>query len=117
MNQVDLSNIELSFLQRLTLRYVIVFHSGKGMDFQTLDFLHRMGLIDRGHGDYLPNSYSRMYFRVKRKERLKFAIPTLISILALFAGYDVYKLPLLGEALSAVKTLLIHLLESLGIFS
>lgn len=117
MNQVDFSNIELSFLQRLTLRYVIVFHSGKGMDFQTLDFLHRTGLIDRSYGDYLPNIYSRMYFRVKRKERLKFVVPTLISIIALFAGYDVYRIPLLDEVLSAVKMLLKYVLGSLGIFS
>lgn len=33
------------------------------------------------------------------------------------AGYDVYRIPLLGEALLAVKMLLKYVLGSLGIFS
>jgi hypothetical protein len=56
-----------------------------------------------------------MYFRIKHKERIRFVIPTVISIVALFAGYDVYKIPLLSETLSAAKILLIHAMESLGI--
>lgn len=115
MKNIDFSNIELSFSERITLRLLPIIKSNRFFRYQTLDYLNRLGLIDRDHGVYTVNRNCKMYFRIKRKERIRFVIPTVISIVALFAGYDVYKIPLLGEVLSTVKILLIHAMESLGI--
>lgn len=116
MGVVDFSNIELNLGERMTLRLLSLFKSNHFFNLQTLDYLHRLGLLDRISGVYSVNRFGKMYFRIKRKERLKFMIPTVISIVALFAGYDVCKFPLLAEALSTVRMLLIHAMENLGIF-
>lgn len=115
MKNIDFSNVELSFSERITLRLLPIIKSNRFFKYQTLDYLNRLGLLDRDHGVYTVNRNCKMYFRIKRKERIRFVIPTVISIVALFAGYDVYKIPLLGEILSTVKILLIHIMESLGI--
>lgn len=116
MNPIDFSNIELNLGERMTLRLLPLIKSNRFFNSQTLNYLHRLGLLDRIGGVYSVNKFGKMYLRIKRKERLKFMIPTAISIVALFAGYDIYKFPLLDEALSTAKTLLIHAMESLGIF-
>lgn len=116
MGTVDFSNIELNLGERITLRLLPLIKSNRFFNSQTLNYLHRLGLLDRIGGVYSANRFGKMYFRVKQKERLKFMIPTVISIVALFAGYDIYKFPLLDEALSTAKTLLIHAMENLGIF-
>ena len=115
MKNIDFSNIELSLSERITLRLLPIIKSNRFFKYQTLDYLNRLGLLDRSHGIYTVNRDCKMYFRIKRKERIRFIIPTAISIVALFAGYDIYKFPLLDEVLSTVKTLLIHTMESLGI--
>lgn len=115
MNSIDFSNIELSFKEKTTLRLLLIIHSNRLYDQNTLDYLLRLGLLDRVRGVYSVNRFGKMYLRIKRKEQMRFIIPTTLSVLALFAGYDVCKIPLLGEALSTVKTLLVHILESLGI--
>lgn len=116
MKNIDFSNIELSFSERITLRLLPIIKSNRFFKCQTLDYLNRLGLLDRDHGVYTVNRNCKMYFRIKRKERIRFIIPTAISTVALFAGYDVCKIPLLSETLSAAKMLLIHIMESLGIF-
>lgn len=116
MKNIDFSNIELSPGERITLRLLPIIKSNRFFKYQTLDYLNRLGLLDRDHGVYTVNRNCKMYFRIKRKERIRFIIPTVVSIVALFAGYDVYKIPLLDEVLSTVKILLIHVMESLGIF-
>ena len=115
MNNIDFSNIELSFTEKATMRLLLILKSDRFFNSCTLDHLFRIGLVDRNHGRYPVNRFGKMYFRVKRKERIRFIIPTAISVVALFAGYDVYKIPLLDEALSTAKILLVHILESLGI--
>lgn len=115
MKNIDFSNIELSLSERITLRLLPIIKSNRFFKYQTLDYLNRLGLLDRSHGIYTVNRNCKMYFRIKRKERIRFIIPTAISFVALFAGYDVYKLPLLDEVLRAIKTLLIHIMETLGI--
>lgn len=117
MNNIDFSNIELSFTEKATMRLLLILKSDRFFNSCTLDHLFRIGLVDRNHGRYSVNRFGKMYFRIKRKERMRFIIPTAISVVALFAGYDVYKFPLLGEALSTAKLLLVHILECLGIFS
>lgn len=115
MKNIDFSNIELSFSERITLRLLPIVKSNRFFKHQTLDYLNRLGLLDRDHGVYAVNRKCKMYFRIKRKERIRFVIPTVISIVALFAGYDVCKIPFLSETLSAAKMLLIHIMESLEI--
>ena len=115
MKNIDFSNIELSFSERITLHLLPIIKSNRFFRYQTLDYLNRLGLLDRDHGVYTVNRNCKMYFRIKRKDRIRFVIPTVISIVALFAGYDVCKIPLLSETLSAAKMLLIHIMESLGI--
>lgn len=115
MKNIDFSNIELSLSERIALRLLPIIKSNRFFKYQTLDYLNRLGLLDRSHGIYTVNRDCKMYFRIKRKERIRFIIPTAISIVALFAGYDVYKLPLLDEVLQAIKTLLTHIMETLGI--
>lgn len=115
MSSIDFSNIELSFSEKMTLHLLPIFRSNRFLNQQTLVYLQQLGLVDRRGNLYSLNRYGKMYFRIKRRDRLKFMIPTVISIVALFAGYDVYKFPLLGEALSAVKMLSIHVMGSLGI--
>ena len=117
MKNIDFSNIELSISERITLRLLQIIKSNRFFKSQTLDYLNRLGLLGRDRGVYTVNRAGKMYFRIKRKERLRFAIPTIISIVALLAGYDVYRIPLLDEALSAIKMLLKHVMGSLGIFS
>lgn len=117
MNTIDFSNIELSFTERATLRLLLILKSDRFFNSCTLDYLLHIGLVDRNHGRYSVNRFGKMYFRIKRKDRMRFIIPTAISVVALLAGYDVYKFPLLGEALSTVKLLLVRILECLGIFS
>lgn len=117
MKNIDFSNIELSFSERITLHLLPIIKSNRFFRYQTLGYLNRLGLLDRDHGVYTVNRNCKMYFRIKRKERIRFIIPTVISIVALFAGYGVYKIPLLGEILSTVKILLKYVLGSLGIFS
>ena len=112
MNHIDFSNIELSLKEKITLHLLLFFRSNRLYDQNILDNLLRLGLLDRVHGIYAVNRFGKMYFRVKRKERMRFIIPTAISVVALF---DVYKIPLLDEALSTAKILLVHILESLGI--
>lgn len=116
MKNIDFSNIELSLSERITLHLLPIIKSNRFFKYQTLDYLNRLGLLDREHGVYAVNRNCKMYFRIKRKERIRFIIPTVVSIVALFAGYDVYKIPLLDEVLSTVKILLIHVMESFGIF-
>lgn len=57
-----------------------------------------------------------MYFRYKRKDHLRFLIPTTISIIALLEAYDVLTIPFLRDTLQAIGTLLKSTLGSLGVF-
>ena len=116
MKNIDFSNIELSFSERITIDFFQIINSNSFIRYQRVVYLNGLGLLDGDQGVYSVNRYCKMYFRIKRKERVRFIIPAAISTVALFAGYDVYKIPLLDEILSTVKTLLIHIMESLGIF-
>ena len=115
MKDIDFSNIELSLREKATLRFLSVFSSNRYLSYQTLSYLHQLGLLDRCGGVYMINRHGKMYFRIKRKERLRFIIPTAISVVALLAGYDVCKIPLVDEILSGTMRFLTHILESWGI--
>lgn len=59
---------------------------------------------------------AKMYLRYKRRDRFRFWIPVIISIIALFGGYDVYTNPLLEQFLQAIAKLWKTIWESLGAF-
>ena len=74
---------KLSLREKIVLRLLPIFKFNRLFNCQTLDYLHRLGLLDRPNGIYTVNRAGKMYFRIKRKERLRFIIPTVISIPAL----------------------------------
>jgi hypothetical protein len=68
MKNIDFSNIELSFSERITLYLLPIIKSNRFFRYQTLDYLNRLGLLDRDHGVYTVNRNCKMYFRIKRKD-------------------------------------------------
>lgn len=82
-------------------------------------FLRKYGLVESRdlNGEYVTLSdKGRMYLRYRRKDKFRFWIPVIISIVALFAGYDVYTIPPLEKFLQAIASLLKTITESLGAF-
>lgn len=122
MQHPDFSNLELSMYQKFVIHTLPFFKSAFFYKKSTIDELHKYGLIKRNHYTLFKNftysktDYGKMYFRIKRKDRIRFLIPTIISILALFGGYDVYKIPELEELLKAIASLLENIKESLETF-
>lgn len=55
MKNIDFSNIELSFSERITLYLLPIIKSNRFFRYQTLDYLNRLGLLDRDHGVYTVN--------------------------------------------------------------
>lgn len=83
------------------------------------EFLLKYNLVTkykRNNTFYVLNDKARMYLRYKRKDKIRFWIPVIISIIALFAGYDVYTSPLLARVLQAIATLVRTISENLGAF-
>ena len=71
-------------------------------------FLKKYNLIKlslKRKNRYCISDNGKMYLRYRRHSFLKFAVPTIISIFALFGGYDVYTNPLLKEVLEAIASL------------
>lgn len=60
------------------------------------------------------NGKGQMYIRYKRRSKIRFWIPVIISIVALFGGYDVYTNPLLEQILQVIAKLVKTITESLG---
>lgn len=83
-------------------------------------FLRRYGLIELSphfKNRYRLSDNGKMYLRYRFRSFWKFAIPTIISVIALFGGYDVYTNPVLKELLEAIASLFAHIMEILGIGS
>lgn len=81
-------------------------------------FLRRYNLIEIS--PYFKNRYrisdnGKMYLRYRFRSFWIFAIPTTISIIALFGGYDVYTNPLLKKLLESIASLFGQIMEILGI--
>lgn len=81
-------------------------------------FLRRYGLIETSphfKNRFRISDNGKMYLRYRFCSFWKFAIPTIISIIALFGGYDVYTNPVLKEILEEIASLFEHIMEILGI--
>lgn len=82
-------------------------------------FLRYYSLLDyspRFYSRYTLNEKGKMYLRYKRRSKFKFWIPVIISIIALFGGYDVYTNPILEQLLKEISKLLKNIMENLGAF-
>lgn len=122
MQQVDYSNVQLSLYETIVLKLIRIFRSEIWYKRETINILRQYGFIK----PYKYNSmkkelYKRThsgstYLRIKGKSFRRFLIPTIISILALFGGYDVYTNPLLKKLLEAIMSLFENIVESLEIF-
>lgn len=83
-------------------------------------FLRRYGLIELSphfKNRYRLSDNGKMYLRYRFRSFWKFAIPTIISVIALFGGYDVYTNPVLKELLEAIASLFAYIMGILGIGS
>lgn len=120
-NNVDLSTIELSFTQKLTLLFLPslgflpIFNQTTIEDLKTLNLIKRNRYHFNGMRKYKRSAYGKMYFRYKRKDRFRFLLPLVISIIALLAAYDVLYIKWLAELLSRLGRLLNPIVEGLGI--
>lgn len=83
-------------------------------------FLRKYGLIEISphfKNRFRISDNGKMYLRYRFRSFWKFAIPTIISVIALFGGYDVYTNPILKELLESIASLFAHIMEILGIGS
>lgn len=119
MSNLTYKDLLLSFTEHLILIKVKFFGLNDKRIFENkYKFLRKYGLIESS--DKIPHMYSisdngKMYLRYRFHSFWKFAIPTIISIIALFGGYDVYTNPVLKELLEAIASLFGQIMESLGI--
>ena len=114
-------DLEFSTHQNIILLRLKYFKMKKSKVYssQRYDFLRKYALIESLdlNGECITlNDKGLMYLRYRRKDKFRFWIPIIISIAALFAGYDVYTIPLLEKFLQAIATLLKTITESLGAF-
>lgn len=121
MKQIDYENIELSIYEKFVLHSMAIFHFEKFYLSKTVHRLFELGFIKRykftKHGDfYCRTPEGKMYFRVKRKGFIRFAIPTIISVISLLAAYDVLWIKPVDEVLRAIVSLLKNIMESLDTF-
>ena len=112
-------DLDFSFWQGLIMLRVKYFKLSKKLAHQKhrYHFLIQYSLIDyhhKNHDYYALNEKAKMYLRYKVKDRIRFWVPVIISIIALFGGYDVYTIPLLERFLQAIATIVKTILESLG---
>lgn len=114
-------DLEFSFFENLILLHLKFFKLSKDKLHNKLQyhFLLKYSLVDycdNTHTYVTLSDKGHMYLRFKRKDNFRFWFPTILSIAALFAGYDVYTIPLLEQLLQAVETLMKTILEGLGAF-
>lgn len=121
MPNLTYKDLLLSFPEYIILMRIRFF--GAGSKYALSDnrkFLRRYGLIELSphfKNRYRLSDTGKMYLRYRFRSFWKFAIPTIISVIALFGGYDVYTNPILKELLEAIASLFAHIMEILGIDS
>lgn len=121
MRQIDFENIELSLYAKFVLHCIAVFRFDRIYLKSTINLLWKLEFIKRynitKHGNWFKRTpQGRMYLRVKRKAFIRFAIPTIISIIALLASYDILWIKPLSELLQGLGTILKSIMESLDAF-
>lgn len=114
-------DLEFSLRQNMILLRLKCFKMRRGKVYLNprYTFLRKYGLVETCDlsGEYVTLSdKGLMYLRYRRKDKFRFWIPVIISIVALFAGYGVYTIPLLKKFLQAIVSLTKTITESLGAF-
>lgn len=123
MEQPNLDNIELSPIGKFTLLFLPklgflpIFSQSVISDLRILGLIsiHKKKYYFNGRLRYKLTPFGKMYFRYKRKSFWRFAIPVVISIIALLASYDVLYFEFIHEVLSKSVQLLKTIFESLEI--
>ena len=119
MSNLSYKDFLLSFREHISLLRIKFFGiSDKKAFSDSRKYLRRYSLIQpslkrKGYQQISDNG--KMYLRYHSRSFWKFAIPTIISVIALFGGYDVYTNPVLKELLEAVASLFGRIMGSLGI--
>lgn len=122
MEQIDFSNIELSIYEKFVLGILPILKSSAWHRKETIAILYKYGLIKRtgvtrrGNIEYKRTHAGKMYFRIKRKDSIRFLVPVIISVIALLAAYDVMYIQPLAELLQELSILLKNIAENLGAF-
>lgn len=117
--ETNFTNYELNFSEKNALRIIMYFHTIRFCSPEQLDDFTRLGLVTRKHNRkgviyFTASLQGKMYLRKCRKERVRFLIPVVISILALLRSYEILNIQILYEILQALSTLVKNVLESLG---
>lgn len=110
-------DLDFSFFQDLIILRLKYFKMDKETVRAKYSFLVKYYLVDYYHKDhryFVLNEKGRMYLRHKSRDRIRFWIPVLISVLALFSSYDVYTNPALEQLLQAIAKSAKTISESLG---
>ena len=120
---MDVSHKDLifSFRQNMILRKINLFGVSQQALWhnKNLQFLRQYKLLERipnSADRYTLSEKARMYLRYKSQNRFRFWIPVIISIVALFGGYDVYTNPLLEQLLRGIANIVKTISEILGAF-
>lgn len=113
-------DLELSFHELLILCYIKVFRIKRTFlnTKPRYSFLIKYSLVDywpKDHQYYIINDKGKMLLRYRRKDRFRFWIPVIISIVALLGGYNIYTIEPLAQILQTTMQLLKTILGSLGI--
>lgn len=121
MNNLSYKDLLLSFPEYLILIKIRLFGiSVKHALSAKRKFLRKYSLIElslKFKNRYRISDNGKMYLRYRSRSFWKFAIPTIISIIALFGGYDVYTNPVLKELLESITSLFARIMKILGIGS
>lgn len=119
MSNLTYKDLLLSFPQYLILIKVRFFGISYNPTLKdSRKFLRKYGLIEISphfKNRFRISDNGKMYLRYRFRSFWKFAIPTIISVIALFGGYGVYQNPVLKELLEATASLFARIMESLGI--
>lgn len=120
MNNVNHRDLDLSFIQNLTLckikycgidRYAVQIT-------EKYSYLIEYNLVvvsRKNPNRFKLSNTGKMYLRYKFRSFFVFWIPVFISIIALFGGYDVYTNPLLKKLLEATALFLKTIMGNLDI--
>lgn len=119
MSNLTYKDLLLSFPQYLILLKIRFFGIGYNSTLKdNRKFLRIYGLVEISphfKDRFRISDNGKMYLRYRFRSFWKFAIPTVISVIALFGGYDVYTNPILKELLEAIASLFARIMGSLGI--
>lgn len=118
MNQVSHRELDLSFWQIMRLRKIRIFGLNENCIFkERYKVLAQNALIQHAnHGNkYVLTERAKMYLRYRRRDRIRFLIPVIISIFALLGGYDVYQNKHLLAFLQTIMRISKTIMENLDV--